>query len=224
MRIAIINFVTNRCSSGDWTKNMATSFIQSVATGQHAHCPVTSAAGFESKTFSYEKHLTSARLGQIVNIIDEEQFKKDDQRNNEGAAGISSNQGGQGVQVHNNSCYISVLMRLIMPFIIEFQVVESSQVLFSLETLIITVSAGAVAALVVGFVTGYCCGRKCRKEDMPRGHGGMMPYPDTEYEYFEQRGGLARPIGLQHTIGPGAPLLPTQPSKLNDTMQEEVLA
>ena len=32
--------------------------------------------------------------------------------------------------------------------------VEVSVVLFSLETLIITVSAGAVAALVVGFVTG----------------------------------------------------------------------
>ena len=32
--------------------------------------------------------------------------------------------------------------------------VEASPVLFSLETLIITVSAGAVAALVVGFVTG----------------------------------------------------------------------
>ena len=44
------------------------------------------------------------------------------------------------------------------------QVVEPSQVLFSLETLIITVSAGAVAALVVGFVTGYCCGRRCGKD------------------------------------------------------------
>ena len=32
--------------------------------------------------------------------------------------------------------------------------VEASVVLFGLETLIITVSAGAVAALVVGFVTG----------------------------------------------------------------------
>ena len=44
------------------------------------------------------------------------------------------------------------------------QVVEPSQVLFSLETLVITVSAGAVAALVVGFVTGYCCGRRCGKD------------------------------------------------------------
>jgi hypothetical protein len=44
-------------------------------------------------------------------------------------------------------------------------VIEASQALFSLETLIITVSAGAVAALVVGFVTGYCCGRRCHKDD-----------------------------------------------------------
>ena len=43
--------------------------------------------------------------------------------------------------------------------------IEASQALFSLETLIITVSAGAVAALVVGFVTGYCCGRRCHKDD-----------------------------------------------------------
>ena len=32
--------------------------------------------------------------------------------------------------------------------------VEASPVLFSLEMLIITVSAGAVAALILGFVTG----------------------------------------------------------------------
>ena len=37
---------------------------------------------------------------------------------------------------------------------VDHPTVEASVVLFSLETLIITVSAGAVAALVVGFVTG----------------------------------------------------------------------
>ena len=104
---------------------------------------------------------------------------------------------------------------------------EPSQVLFSLETLIITVSAGAVAALVVGFVTGYCCGRRCRKDDGLSGgrggHAGMMPYPDTEYEYFEQRGGLARPVVLGHPQSAvGAPLLPQQTSKLNDGRHEEV--
>ncbi len=105
--------------------------------------------------------------------------------------------------------------------------------------LLITVSAGAVAALVVGFVTGYCCGRRCRKDDIPPG-GLHLPYPDTEYEYFEQRGGLARPIvpgggpgallvgapGGGQTLmlggGPGAPLLPTQTAKIGDGRHEEV--
>ena len=129
---------------------------------------------------------------------------------------------------------------------------EPNQQQFSLEMLLITVSAGAVAALVVGFVTGYCCGRRCRKDDLPPG-GLHLPYPDTEYEYFEQRGGLARPIvptggggigpgggsllvgapvggggggiGGQTLMlggGPGAPLLPAQTAKIGDGRHEEV--
>jgi len=74
--------------------------------------------------------------------------------------------------------------------------IEASVVLFSLETLIITVSAGAVAALVVGFVTGYCCGRKCGKED------NNVPYTDAEYEYFEQRQLPARPPGAPPSLHP----------------------
>ena len=110
--------------------------------------------------------------------------------------------------------------------------IEASQVLFSLETLIITVSAGAVAALVVGFVTGYCCGRRCHKDDNTL--VGHLGYPDTEYEYFEQRGGLARPTlmnaggGAGPPLppgmpmgGPGAPLLPQETAKL-DNRHEEV--
>ncbi len=68
------------------------------------------------------------------------------------------------------------------------------------------VSAAAVAMLVVGFIIGYCCGRQCRKDDLPPG-GLHLPYPDTEYEYFEQRGGLVRPIvpkgGNDSGIRPG---------------------
>ena len=59
---------------------------------------------------------------------------------------------------------------------------------FTLETLIITVSAGAVAVLVLGFVTGYCCGRKCGKDE------SNVPYQDAEYEYFEQRQLPPRPL------------------------------
>jgi len=64
------------------------------------------------------------------------------------------------------------------------KVVEQSQLLFSLETLIITVSAGAVAALVVGFVTGYCCGRRCQKnpEIVNLGHLG---YPGMNNKYLK---------------------------------------
>ena len=99
--------------------------------------------------------------------------------------------------------------------------------LFSLETLIITVSAGAVAALVVGFVTGYCCGRRCHK-DSEAGALAHLGYQDAEYEYFEQRVGLARPTMLAHPgVGMpgghmgGGPLMPTESSKL-DNRQEEV--
>ena len=43
-------------------------------------------------------------------------------------------------------------------------------------------AAERFAGLFLGFVLGYCCGRKCRKNEEDN-----MPYPDTEYEYFEQR-------------------------------------
>ena len=107
-----------------------------------------------------------------------------------------------------------------------FQVIEPSQVLFSLETLIITVSAGAVAALVVGFVTGYCCGRRCHK-DSDVGTLAHLGYPDAEYEYFEQRANFARPLlsgpvpGMPGGHMVGGPLMPTETSKL-DNRQEEV--
>lgn len=53
---------------------------------------------------------------------------------------------------------------------------------YSVETLAVAVIAGSVVALIVGFISGYLCGRKCRKDE-----DDNLPYPDTEYEYFEQR-------------------------------------
>jgi len=79
--------------------------------------------------------------------------------------------------------------------------------LFTLETLIITVSAGAVAALVLGFVTGYCCGRKCGKEE------SNVPYQDAEYEYFEQRQLPPRPL-------PGPALQPLLQQQQGDYKQQ----
>ncbi|KAL6443082.1 hypothetical protein ACFW04_002802 [Cataglyphis niger] len=58
---------------------------------------------------------------------------------------------------------------------------------YSVETLVMAVVAGALAALFVGFVAGYLCGRKCRKDE-----DDNLPYPDTEYEYFEQRQNVNR--------------------------------
>jgi hypothetical protein len=59
---------------------------------------------------------------------------------------------------------------------------DESQPKYTVETLVIAVADGSPAALFLGFVLGYCCGRKCRKNEEDN-----MPYPDTEYEYFEQR-------------------------------------
>jgi len=59
---------------------------------------------------------------------------------------------------------------------------KESQPKYTVETLAIAVAAGSLAALFLGFVLGYCCGRKCRKNEEDN-----LPYPDTEYEYFEQR-------------------------------------
>lgn len=58
---------------------------------------------------------------------------------------------------------------------------------YSVETLVMAVVAGAVSALVVGFIAGYFCGRKCHKDE-----DDNLPYPDTEYEYFEQRQNINR--------------------------------
>jgi len=35
---------------------------------------------------------------------------------------------------------------------------------YSVETLIMAVVAGSLSALVVGFIAGYLCGRKCHKD------------------------------------------------------------
>ncbi|XP_023701606.2 semaphorin-1A-like [Cryptotermes secundus] len=64
----------------------------------------------------------------------------------------------------------------------EVSAADSPAPKYSVETLAMAVVAGSVAALMVGFVTGYFCGRKCHKEEEDN-----LPYPDTEYEYFEQR-------------------------------------
>ena len=64
----------------------------------------------------------------------------------------------------------------------EVSAADSPLLQYSVETLAVAVIAGSVVALIVGFISGYFCGRKCRKDE-----DDNLPYPDTEYEYFEQR-------------------------------------
>lgn len=66
---------------------------------------------------------------------------------------------------------------------------------YSVETLALAVAAGALAALGAGFAAGYICGRRCKKDD-----DDNMPYPDTEYEYFEQRQNINRYKFYLHTL------------------------
>lgn len=58
---------------------------------------------------------------------------------------------------------------------------------YTVETVVMAVLAAAIFALLVGFITGYFCGRRCHKDE-----DDNLPYPDTEYEYFEQRSNINR--------------------------------
>ncbi|XP_046434488.1 semaphorin-1A isoform X3 [Neodiprion fabricii] len=87
---------------------------------------------------------------------------------------------------------------------------------YSVETLVMAVVAGALAALLVGFVAGYLCGRKCRKDE-----DDNLPYPDTEYEYFEQRQTVNSRLAPEPKLLPqeevtyAEPVLVPQPPKLH---------
>ncbi|XP_076268186.1 semaphorin 1a isoform X1 [Rhynchophorus ferrugineus] len=87
---------------------------------------------------------------------------------------------------------------------------------YSVETLIMAVVAGAVSALVVGFIAGYLCGRKCHKDE-----DDNLPYPDTEYEYFEQRQNMNSRITAEPKLLPqeevtyAEPVLVPQPPPKN---------
>ncbi|XP_043278781.1 semaphorin-1A isoform X2 [Venturia canescens] len=86
---------------------------------------------------------------------------------------------------------------------------------YSVETLVMAVVAGALAAMLVGFIAGYLCGRKCRKDE-----DDNLPYPDTEYEYFEQRQNVNRlapepKLLPQEEVTYAEPVLVPQPPKLH---------
>ena len=74
----------SRCSSGDWTSNMAKAFLQAVVTGKHAQCPASHPTTslqanikddsekkpVSNAAFLYSYGIEQAPLGQIVNIVD----------------------------------------------------------------------------------------------------------------------------------------------------------
>ncbi|XP_066594900.1 semaphorin-1A-like isoform X2 [Prorops nasuta] len=97
----------------------------------------------------------------------------------------------------------------------EISAADSPVPQYSVETLVMAVVAGALAALLVGFVAGYLCGRKCRKDE-----DDNLPYPDTEYEYFEQRQNVNRlapepKLLPQEEVTYAEPVLVPQPPKLH---------
>ena len=55
---------------------------------------------------------------------------------------------------------------------------------YTAETLSIAMGVGCVLAVLLGFVVGWGCAKRCRKDH------DNIPYPDTDYEYFEQRHNL----------------------------------
>ncbi|XP_051162888.1 semaphorin-1A isoform X3 [Leptopilina boulardi] len=98
----------------------------------------------------------------------------------------------------------------------EVSAADSPTPQYSVETLVMAVVAGALSALFVGFVTGYLCGRKCRKDE-----DDNLPYPDTEYEYFEQRQNVNSRLAPEPKLLPqeevtyAEPVLVPQPPKLH---------
>lgn len=94
---------------------------------------------------------------------------------------------------------------------------DNSSPQYSAEVLIMAIVAGSVTALVVGFIAGYLCGRKCHKDD-----DDNLPYPDTEYEYFEQRQNMNSRIQAEPKLLPQEEvtyaepvLIPQPPPKLH---------
>ncbi len=96
-----------RCSSGDWTKNMAGAFLQSVATGAHSKCPGGGAAAAEKfggpavQGFSSVHKFSDYKLGQVVNVVDERVFAAGGggDEDEEGAGSAGQERDGPGVKV-----------------------------------------------------------------------------------------------------------------------------
>lgn len=151
--------INGKCKSyGSPRWNDDTVFYQNVQTGQHAACP-------------------SGRIGSKdgSNMGEQKGYPRD--RDYDGMRHRDQS-GGEVINImqekdfNGNGPHISP---------------EIINALYSVETLVIAVLSGVTFALLVGFITGYLCGRRCHKDE-----DDNLPYPDTEYEYFEQRQNVNR--------------------------------
>lgn len=160
----------------------ASRFLQSVANGVHASCPPSKslnkdagsvgAISANQNKFPQDSMIPNkdSQGGEIINIM------QDEEQDNSGTCLASVRLTTVVRATHSNQfpLYISSGP--------EVSAADTPPPQYSVETLVMAVVAGALAALFVGFVAGYLCGRKCRKDE-----DDNLPYPDTEYEYFEQR-------------------------------------
>lgn len=169
--------VQGKCRSfgnGKWGEENL--FYQSVANGQHTACPLPklgkdagSVGGLSSTQPKYNQdQLPSLPGGQVINIMQDREFEPNSGK-------FRSGWGWNGTHKW---------------VVVGDPAVTAADTLppqYSVETLVMAVVAGALSALVIGFIAGYFCGRKCHKDD-----DDNLPYPDTEYEYFEQRQNMNR--------------------------------
>ncbi|XP_024884788.1 semaphorin-1A-like isoform X2 [Temnothorax curvispinosus] len=164
----------------------ASRFLQSVATGMHASCPA-------SKSLNKD----AGSVGAIS--ANQNKFPQDSIPNKDSP-------GGEIINIMQDEEQDSSGP--------EVSAADTPPPQYSVETLVMAVVAGALAALFVGFVAGYLCGRKCRKDE-----DDNLPYPDTEYEYFEQRQNVNSRLAPEPKLLPqeevtyAEPVLVPQPPK-----------
>lgn len=162
--------VQGRCRSrGNNRWGEPSHHFQSVATGEHAACPPPPRPAF-----------TSGGVGKDAGPVG----GLSSARPKYGMSGDSNGGGGE----RPDGQVVNIIQD--KPYENSGPAVTAADTLptqYSVETLIMAIVAASVSALVVGFFAGYLCGRKCHKDE-----DDNLPYPDTEYEYFEQRQNMNR--------------------------------
>ncbi|XP_045483427.1 semaphorin-1A isoform X3 [Harmonia axyridis] len=148
-------------------------FFQSISTGEHSACPPPKA----SKDTSSAGGLSS----------NQPKFSQDHQPSN-------NQPDGQVINIIQEKTFETNGPSVAATDVVSYH--------YSVETLILAVLTGSLSALMVGFIAGYLCGRKCHKDE-----DDNLPYPDTEYEYYEQRQNMNR---INYRIQAEPKLLPQE--------------